>query len=122
MLKRDVQATEGRCFKNSKSYVAKDGREVLCGRDWQDRKAELLARSEGRCEYLIPYTNVLDGETSERCTQEGSIPAHIEPRYPLRDDRMSNIRHLCLFHDRLTEKQAWRRVRSDKRERRANAD
>lgn len=102
-MKADVQATEARHFLDPKSYVAKDGREVLHGKDWKARKKELWDRAGGRCEF-----HYLDGR---RCIQEAQIPSHIEPRYPKRDDRMTNLKAQCWTHDRLTEKQNWRRTR-----------
>jgi hypothetical protein len=114
MLKRDVAATEARHFTNKKSYVAKDGREVLLGRDWMWRKGELWERAGGRCEYATNFSL-----SHSRCPREGQIPAHIEPRHPKRDDRMSNLKLYCIEHDRLTEKQSWRRIRSDRKEHRS---
>jgi hypothetical protein len=102
-MKSDRQATEARNFKNPKSYVAPDGREVLRGEDWKDRKLELWERCSGRCEF-----HYMDGN---RCSQEGQIPAHVIPRHPKRDDRLSNLMCYCIPHDRLTEKQSWRRTR-----------
>jgi hypothetical protein len=118
MLKRDVQATEAARFEDDRSYIAKDGRHILRGYDWDERKRELLKRSGGRCEYILSFS----GTGPARCTAEGAIPSHVIPRYPLRDDRLSNLKHYCLAHDRLTEKQNWRRIRSDKAERRVNAN
>jgi hypothetical protein len=112
MLKRDVAATLAARFEDDRSYIAKDGRHVLRGYDWDERKRELLKRSGGRCEFLNCQ--------GYRCSAEGAIPAHIIPRHPLRDDRLSNLKHYCIPHDKQMEKQAWRRIRSDKAERRAN--
>jgi hypothetical protein len=111
-MRADKQLTLDQHYLDWRSYMRLDGSEVLYGEDWDARKADLLRRSEGRCEY---------GEGFQRCTSEGAIPSHIEPRHPHRDDRMSNLKHYCMYHDRLTEKQGWRKIRSDKRERRANA-
>ena len=52
----------------------------------------------------------------KRCTAEGVIPAHIEPRHPKRDDRLGNLKCYCFEHDRITEKQNWRRVRWSSKE------
>src|SRR6267142_1462273 len=74
------------------------------------RKLELWARSEGRCEHTWKV-----GRQTFRCSAEGTIPAHVIPRHPLRDDRMDNL--LCLFqtHDAMHEKQSWRRPRFGER-------
>lgn len=116
MLKRDVAATEARNFKNPESYVAKDGREVLLGKDdWRDRVIELRERAGDRCEYVQESKFA----PRVRCSAYGRIPSHIKPRYPKRDDRMSNLLWQCFYHDRLTEKQSWRRIRSDRKEHRS---
>jgi len=112
IIKADKQATIDAQFLDPRSYIAPDKREVLYGEDWLARKAELLRRSGGRCEYRNNY--------GLRCIAEGAIPSHVIPRHPRRDDRLSNLKHQCIEHDKLTEKQAWRRTRFG--ERRANAD
>jgi hypothetical protein len=119
-VKKDVAATEAARFEDARSYIAKDGRHVLRGQDWLDRKAELMARSGGRCEYYYPTGAEFEDE-NPRCTAEGAIPSHIIPRYPLRDDRLTNLKHYCIEHDKLTEKQSWRRIRSDRAEHRGAA-
>jgi hypothetical protein len=121
-MKRDRQATEARKFLDPRSYVARDGRELLLGignLDWIRRKKELWERAGGRCEYIPPSLKQWP-EVTGRCGAEGTIPAHIIPRKDItqRDDRMSNLRLYCVEHDRLMERQSWRRVRSDKAERR----
>lgn len=103
MIQRDKEATKARGFKDSRSKVLKDGREILYHEDWDARKWELWQRAGGICEFTY--------ENGERCCQEAQIPSHIEPRYPSRDDRMSNLLAQCMVHDRLTEKQSWRRTR-----------
>lgn len=93
---------------HGKSYVREDGSEVLLDkRDWDLRKRELWKRADGRCEYI----NEIEGCQRRRCLHEGVIPAHIIPRHPVRDDRLSNLKLYCFRHDRLTEKQSWRRPR-----------
>jgi hypothetical protein len=112
-LKSDVQATKAAKFISAKSYIAKDGRHVLLGKeDWDIRKLELWRRANGRCEYTWG---------DERCTAVGCIPAHVNPRYPLRDDRLENLKLYCMTHDAKMEKQSWRRVRSDRKEHRESA-
>lgn len=111
-MKADKQLTAAAGFKDAKSYIAPNGREVLYGKDWKARKQELWKRADGRCEFV--YRTSLGWEIT-RCFQEGQIPAHIEPRYPKRDDRLSNMKLYCFEHDRLMEKQAWRRTRFGER-------
>ena len=102
-MKRDVAATEEANFFEPGSYIALDGRHVLKGLDWKERKGELFKRSGGRCEYI--------NSDGERCRSEAAIPSHIIPRHPKRDDRLSNLAHQCIFHDQLTEAQSWRKPR-----------
>jgi len=113
---RDLVAMALRDFKDPSSYIRRsDGGEVLHGQDWRDRKVELRDRAGGRCEYEAPWKIwPLGGPALERCVRDGMVPAHIEPRHPRRDDRMSNLKLYCFEHDRLTEKQNWRRIRSGK--------
>lgn len=99
MPKRDVQATEAKHFFSPKSYVAKDGREVLFHLDWKQRVGELRQRCGGRCEYEIPY-----GGISTRCLREAADPDHIIPRSKGRDDRLSNLQGLCRLHHELKHK------------------
>src|SRR6267142_1617316 len=110
MSETDRAATRERKFADPKSRVMRDGRETLRGQDWLARKLELWARSEGRCEHTWKV-----GRQTFRCSAEGTIPAHVIPRHPLRDDRMDNL--LCLFqtHDAMHEKQSWRRPRFGER-------
>lgn len=125
-MKRDRQATEKRQFLDRRSYIARDGRELMLGignLDWIRRKEELWARAGGKCEYIVPEIRCSRNEVlalAKRCAEEGTIPAHIIPRKDItqRDDRLSNLKLYCFEHDRLMERQAWRRVRSDKAERR----
>jgi hypothetical protein len=104
MGKADIEATRERRFKNWRSYVARDGREILHGADWDRRVRELRERAKDQCEFVSE-------ERAERCCAAGRIPSHIEPRHPKRDDRLSNLLWQCFFHDRATEKQNWRRTR-----------
>lgn len=89
-MKRDVQATEEANFFESTSYVAKDGRHVLFGIDWKERKGELNQRSGGRCENMVEDV---------RCGGLAMHPHHIIHRRTkgsnTRDDRMDNLLALC---------------------------
>ncbi|HET7210032.1 MAG TPA: hypothetical protein VFI95_25895 [Terriglobales bacterium] len=112
MLNKDPELKRQRGYTDPKSFVRLDGSEVLHKADWKRRKEELWERAGGRCEYEQPWKVwPWGGPAMERCTAEGWIPAHIEPRHPRRDDRMSNLKLYCFTHDRLTEKKAWRKPR-----------
>jgi hypothetical protein len=107
-MKGDKQLKAERGY-HGKSYVRPDGSEVLLDkRDWDLRKRELWKRAGGRCEYSFSIPDAL-GKT--RCVADGVIPAHVIPRYPVRDDRLSNLKLYCKYHDQLTEKQSWRKTR-----------
>lgn len=106
---RSEELKKARGYTDPKSFVRIDGSEVLHNQDWRNRKMELAERSGGICEYVEgpdPFNPL-----TWRCARSATIPAHIEPRYPRRDDRMNNLRHYCYEHDRLTEKQSWRKTR-----------
>ena len=87
-MKKDVQATEAANFKDPDSFVFKDGREWLRGKDWEARKRELWARCGGRCEGIVPFSGL-------RCWHEAQDPDHVIPRRTARDDRLSNLMALC---------------------------
>lgn len=110
MLNKDHSAKQARGYTDPKSKVFNDGREILHNKDWDRRKQELWDRAEGRCEFIFPTTWNTRGR-STRCGREGVIPSHIEPRYPVRDDRLTNLKLHCFQHDRDTEKQSWRKLR-----------
>ena len=113
-MKADKALTLAAGFSDRRSYVTPDKREILYGEDWIARKKALWERSGGQCEAILEIIGV----TPWRCQREAQIPAHVIPRYPKRDDRLSNLMAYCVEHDRLMEKQSWRRIRSDKAERR----
>jgi hypothetical protein len=80
-VKRDVQATEAALFFERGSYIAKDGREVLCGLDWRERKNQLQSRCNGWC---------------ERCHKADAVhPHHVVKRSVARDDRLGNLLAVC---------------------------
>ncbi len=85
-MKVDRQATAARKFHDKRSYVAPDGRDVLYGRDWDDRRYELLLRSGGQCERII---------LGSRCWRDAEDPHHVTLRSILRDDRMTNLLAVC---------------------------
>lgn len=108
-MKRDVQETAARHFISPKSYVTKDGREVLYEEDWELRKGELWERSGGKCE----FTELQVGpDLYMGCRSEAADPHHIVRRSVKRDDRLSNLQALCRFHHDLLDK---RKVRWNKR-------
>lgn len=93
-MKADKILTELKSFADPRSYVRRDGSEVLYGDDWKARVAELDDRSGGRCEY-----NAFRDEEM-RCARQAADPDHIVKRSKHRDDRMSNLQALCVFHHR----------------------
>lgn len=110
-MKSDRQATEAAQFLDPRSYVTKDQREVLYGRDWKARKRELLERCKGRCEADCRWRD----HNVQRCRSEAADPHHKIRRSVSRDDRLSNLLALCRFHHNLLDE---RRIRSDRAERR----
>jgi hypothetical protein len=94
-VKRDIEATTKRHFKNPNSFVFKDGREWLEGADWDDRRFELLQRCRGICEYLI--------QDDHRCLREAADPHHKILRSIARDDRLSNLMAVCRHHHRVLD-------------------
>jgi hypothetical protein len=115
-MKRDVQATEAKHFFSPKSYVDKQGREVLYGLDWRQRKGELWDRARGLCEEIVGW----DDDTEEnpgqfdipvRCKSEGHDPHHVRPRSKGRDDSLANLKLLCRMHHELLDKRKpmWRK-------------
>jgi hypothetical protein len=111
-MKADRELTAAKNFKHPKSYVAPDGREVLYGKDWSTRKLELLERAHGRCEWITRDTvrrhegsSLVTMEIPVRCKSEAHHPHHIIRRSVKRDDRLPNLKALCvLHHDLLDER------------------
>src|SRR5213595_3512514 len=101
-MKADRAKTIEQQYLDPKSFMRPDGSEVLKREDWIARKKQLWERCGGRCEYA---------EADWRCNREGQIPAHVIPRYPRRNDNLENLRCYCVEHDRLTERQSWRKTR-----------
>ena len=95
-MKIDRVATAAQHYKDQKSYRTLDGREVLVGLDWQQRKWELFWRCKGRCEYMI---------TDEvRCAREANDAHHKTPRSKGRNDKLSNLQAICRHHHRAIDK------------------
>jgi hypothetical protein len=107
--KADRALTEAAHFKDPKSWVAKDGREILFGDDWNSRRFELLKRCGGRCEYMIQQF-----PHPVRCNREAADPHHLTLRSILRDDRLEHLQALCRHHHLIEDA----RQRKEKRERR----
>ena len=106
-MRRDKQLTVTAGFLDKRSYIAPDGRVILYGEDWANRKLGLLARSGGRCEmHSTPW---------HRCAEEAADPDHIIPRSKGRDDRLRNLQALCRYHHDLKDS---RKIRSDRLENR----
>ena len=94
MLKRDVQATLAARFEDERSYVCKDGREILYGADWKRRVAELRERCGGSCEAISFWA----GKEPVRCCREAADPDHVVKRSKKRDDRLDALQGLCRLH------------------------
>ena len=93
-MKADRQLTEQRQFVERKSYVAADGREVLYKLDWKRRVKQLQDRCGGRCEHIF---KTAAGEEM-RCSRAAAHAHHVVKRSKGRDDRISNLVALCIFH------------------------
>ena len=102
-MKADLQLTAQRQFVERKSYVCKDGREVLHGVDWQRRVKQLRERCGGRCEYMIEHPE--DAMPSIRCAREAADPHHIKLRSRGRDDRLLNLMAVCRHHHQVLDSQ-----------------
>ena len=94
-MKRDREATLMARFDDARSFIFKDGRELLVGLDWQARKHELFVRSGGICEYR--------NSDGVRCRNSADDPHHIIPRSKQRDDRLKNLQALCRYHHDLLD-------------------
>jgi hypothetical protein len=114
-MKADRLATLSRCFKDPKSYVCPDGREILHGEDWEERKFELLKRCHGQCEYMMVRMRLnIEEPTHVRCSREAADPHHNVLRSIKRDDRLDKLTALCRHHHIIVD----REQRKAKRERR----
>jgi hypothetical protein len=110
-MKADRLKTIMKCFKDPDSYVTPDGREILAGDDWENRKFELLQRSRGRCEYIL-QNNGYAGPT--RCVREAADPHHNILRSVKRDDRLDNLTALCRHHHVIVD---WEQRKAKRRSR-----
>jgi hypothetical protein len=109
-MKADVSATNARRFKDPKSYVTPDKREILHGEDWEDRKFELWQRARGQCEYVMHRESY-----DVRCLREGHDPHHKVLRSILRDDRLAAIELLCRHHHTVVDREQRQRKRDAKK-------
>jgi len=107
MALHDNEAKARLGYKDPRTKVYPDGREVLYGKDWTKRKKELLARAGGRCEKTFWISDM----DRDRCRSEAHDPHHIVPRSKGRDDRLSNLIALCRLHHELLDwkKLNWRK-------------
>jgi hypothetical protein len=112
----DAKARLG--YKDAKSRVYIGGRERLVGKDWIKRKKQLAERSGGRCERLFKANWGWTGLPNRRCGNQADDAHHIHLRSKERDDRLSNLLHVCRFpcHADLTKQQR-EAVRTVRRER-----
>lgn len=87
---RDEVAKKRLGYTNPKSFVRRDGSEVLHEEDWRARVLQVAMRSLGACERL----GILGRQHEPGCDGRGGQPHHIKKRWPRRDDRMSNLADL----------------------------
>ena len=96
MALHDLEAKKRLGYTDKRTKVFYDGREILWGIDWQKRREELWERCDGRCEYRYA-----DGQ---QCREGCSDPHHSpRKRWPVRDDRLSNLVGLCRPHHQLVD-------------------
>lgn len=100
---RDESEKQRRGYTDPRSFVRRDGSEVLHGVDWIRRKQELGERSGGRCEQEVCPAGPSDAPM-ERCKSQADDPHHKVPRSKKRDDRLSNLEHLCRWHHDLLDR------------------
>lgn len=93
---RDDEEKARRGYTDPRSYVRRDGSEVLKGEDWQRRVAELAERSGGRCEEEIVRAD--NPRMPLWCINVARDPHHKIKRSLYRDDRLTNLAHLCGWH------------------------
>jgi hypothetical protein len=111
-VKADRQASDARNFQDPKSYVAKDGREILHGDDWEARKFELWKRCHGQCEYIIHGDTITSKNI--RCSREASDPHHNVLRSIKRDDRLDKLTALCRHHHMIVDREQRRAKRESR--------
>jgi hypothetical protein len=80
---RDPQETAARNFKDKKSYVALDGREILYGRDREDRYIEVIKRDKGICQHCHNRVEYWQGYDVHHVKHRRNKQQH--------DDRMENL-------------------------------
>jgi hypothetical protein len=83
--KRDYFETRLRGYKDKNSFVSLDGREFLCGLDWENRKLELAARDKGSCHWNM-------------CGKPSRHPHHMKPKGKGGDDSLANLILVCEEH------------------------
>lgn len=91
----DIEATKARNFKNPKSRVMLDGREILLKPDYDRRVREVQERSGYRCE----VQREIIGVPARQCRAPScGHPHHVVKRSKLRDDRLANLLDVCEYH------------------------
>lgn len=100
MLNTDYEATKAAKFRNKKSRVLLDGREILGRLDYKDRKVDVLIEQGykcAKCLRLILY---------DECGHLLGDLHHKVKRSKLRDDRKGNVEVLCFGCHRKVHNQA----------------
>jgi len=100
----DEETKKKRGYVERGSIVRYDGSEKLVGKDWRNRKGELLQRSGGRCEWV--------NSDNQRCRSFARDPHHIKARSKGRDDRMENLLDVCPLHHDLFD---WKKLHWSKK-------
>jgi len=93
--------------KPSRARVMLDGREVLTGAAWEQRKREVWERDEQQCQWVVEdvgYPAMICGVIVGWKDARYNID-HIVKRSESRDDRASNLRVLCPYHHRMRHEQ-----------------
>lgn len=108
----DPDEKKRRGYVELKSKVYRDGREWLVGKDWDQRRWELLRRCGGRCENIIQQFPIIIP-----CFRDAEDPHHVVLRSELRDDRMSNLLAVCAGCHRKLDREQRAAKRQARRER-----
>ena len=96
-MDRDVDATDARRFSDPRSYVACDGRDVLCGKDYDRRKREVLERDGYKCQWVV----IARANPTTCAGAANNNPHHRVKRSKGRDDRAANLIAICDIHHKM---------------------
>lgn len=97
----DFEATKARKFKNYRSRVMLDGREVLFGADYKRRVREVEERDGYRCQWYLHTIDTAPPKDLHCGAPSNGHPHHLVKRSDGRDDRASNLISICDSHHKL---------------------